>query len=151
MNTKEILFDGEVIVDLFSAKVCKVDGSIKRIRNIQIPTMLLLLTGAGLNIVSKLVVPPSCRCHIQHFSIPLWRTADNETLEVEGFKQSHVQIEHLEVSVLFGVVKELFHNLRVTDFFMDCYVRDIFYSEQNILLKSSKLVYMSAMGHESKN
>lgn len=74
MNIEEIRFDEEPEISLFSKNAYNVEGTTEITRKIQAPSLLIFHTSAGLNLISKSVVPPSCRIRIFRWIVPTLQT-----------------------------------------------------------------------------
>lgn len=117
---------------------------------IQITPLLLLHTGAGLNLISISIIPPSNQSRIKPFTALLLRTVSKKPLPLVEIVLPHVHIEKEGESTWFGILNGRDANLHVRGCAKIRYVHGIFRCIQTITRRNSRRVNIIAMGRDSE-
>lgn len=105
-----------------------------------LPTVGILDTGAGPNLVDSQLLPLSWSSKVKPVADPGLTAAGKQTITVEGVILLHVQLGDLRVRVWFGVVKNLAVSVLLGTSFIDRFVTGIFPPERKVVPQNSEPV-----------
>ena len=141
--------DNETI-NLFKSKNYKVSMSLGIRSYEMVPTISVMDTGAGPNLVDKRILPPSWLDRIRPSPVANLSAAANQPIPVEGIVNLHVRLGDLCVRVWFGVVDNLVAPCILGTAFQDQYVRAILPMDRRIVPLHSRPVPILAAGSAAK-
>lgn len=135
-------------ITLFSSRPYSVEGTIDITRKILIPKLCLFELKAGPNLISKSIVPPSWKNLIQHLTVLLLITANEDRLDLRKILLLHAHAADLEVRTWLSIVNELAGDALFRTPFKDRHMRDIVFSLRKITLRCLRPVYITMIGQK---